>query len=91
MVIKLLKTILLKDGEWVVITFRDMHMVLKDLFTMRDDELLQDRDWIHFLGTSKLEWAVMLTSIQRQLRKHINPNITVSFDCASPILVVQMD
>ena len=70
--IKLLKTIL-KDGEWVVITFRDMHMVLKRLITMRDDELLQDRDWIHFLGTSKLEWAVMLTSIQRQLRKHINP------------------
>ena len=65
---------------------RDMHMVLKRLITMRDDELLQDRDWIHFLGTSKLEWAVMLTSIQRQLRKHINPNITVSFDCASPYI-----
>ena len=63
-----------------------MHMVLKRLITMRDDELLQDRDWIHFLGTSKLEWAVMLTSIQRQLKEHVNPNITVSFDCASPYI-----
>ena len=58
---------------------RDMHMVLKRLITMRNDELLQNKDWIHFLGTSKLEWGVMLTSIQRQLREHINPNITVSF------------
>ena len=65
---------------------RDMHMVLKRLITMRDDELLQDKDWIHFLGTSKLEWGVMLTSIQRQLREHVNPNITVSFDCASPYI-----
>ena len=61
-------------------------MALKRIITPRDDELLQDRDWIHFLGTSKLEWAVMLTSIQRQIRKHINPNITVSFDCASPYI-----
>ena len=65
---------------------RDIHMALKRIITLRDDELLQDRDWIHFLGTSKLEWAVMLTSIQRQIRKHINPNITVSFDCASPYI-----
>ena len=64
---------------------RDMHMVLKRLITMRDDGLLQNKDWIHFLGTSKLEWAVMLTSIQRQLKEHVNPNITVSFDCASPV------
>ena len=46
---------------------------IKTYYNSRDDELLQDRDWIHFLGTSKLEWAVMLTSIQRQIRKHINP------------------
>jgi hypothetical protein len=65
---------------------RDMHMALKRIITLRDDEKLQDRDWIHFLGTSKLEWGVMLTSVQRQLREHVNPNITVSFDCASPYI-----
>jgi hypothetical protein len=41
---------------------------------------------MHFLGTSKLEWAVMLTDIQRAIRKYHNPNFTISFDCASPFL-----
>jgi hypothetical protein len=41
---------------------------------------------MHFLGTSKLEWAVLLTVIQRAVRKYINPAFTISFDCASPFL-----
>ena len=41
---------------------------------------------MHFLGTSKLEWAVLLTDIQRAVRKYHNPNFTISFDCASPFL-----
>ena len=28
----------------------------------------------------------MLTAIQRQLREHVNPNITISFDAASPYI-----
>jgi len=43
-------------------------------------------DWMHFLGTSKLEWAVLLTVIQRAVRKYVNPAFTISFDCASPFL-----
>jgi hypothetical protein len=38
------------------------------------------------LGTSKLEWAVLLTVIQRAIRKYVNPSFTISFDCASPFL-----
>jgi hypothetical protein len=47
--------------------------------------LLQEgiHDWMHFLGTSKLEWAVLLTDIQRAVRKYVNPAFTISFDCAS--------
>jgi hypothetical protein len=41
---------------------------------------------MHFLGTSKLEWAVLLTDVQRAVRKYVNPNFTISFDCASPFL-----
>jgi hypothetical protein len=50
--------------------------------------LLQEgkHDWMHFLGTSRLEWAVLLTVIQRAVRKYINPSFTISFDCASPFL-----
>jgi hypothetical protein len=41
---------------------------------------------MHFLGTSKLEWATLLTDIQRAVRKHHNENFMVTFDCASPFL-----
>jgi hypothetical protein len=66
----------------------DVHLVLKRLVALRYDNLLQEgvHDWMHFLGTSKLEWAVLLTVIQRIIRKHVNPAFTISFDCASPFL-----
>ena len=66
----------------------DVHLVLKRLVALRFDGLLQEgvHDWMHFLGTSKLEWAVLLTVIQRAVRKYVNPNFTISFDCASPFL-----
>lgn len=35
-----------------------------------------------------MDWACYLTQIQRQLRKHANPNITLSYDCASPFVSV---
>ena len=66
----------------------DVHLVLKRLITLKYDGLLQEgvHDWMHFLGTSKLEWAVLLTVIQRAVRRHINSAFTISFDCASPFL-----
>lgn len=66
----------------------DVHLVLKRLVHLIHDGLLQEglHDWMHFLGTSKLEWAVLLTDIQRAVRKYANPNFTISFDCASPFL-----
>jgi hypothetical protein len=66
----------------------DIHLVLKRLVALRFDGLLEkgQHDWMHFLGTSKLEWATLLTDIQRAIRKHHNENFTISFDCASPFL-----
>jgi hypothetical protein len=66
----------------------DVHLVLRRLVALRHDGLLQEgvHDWMHFLGTSKLEWAVLLTVIQRAVRKYVNPAFTISFDCASPFL-----
>ena len=66
----------------------DVHLVLKRLVALKFDGLLEQgvQDWMHFLGTSKLEWAVLLTDIQRSVRKYHNPNFTISFDCASPFL-----
>ena len=66
----------------------DVHLVLKRLVTLRHDGLLEKgvQDFMHFLGTSKLEWACLLTDIQRAVRKHHNENFTITFDCASPFL-----
>ena len=66
----------------------DVHLTLKRLVILKFDNLLEEglHDWMHFLGTSKLEWALLLTDIQRAIRKYHNPKFTVSFDCASPFL-----
>jgi hypothetical protein len=66
----------------------DVHLVLRRIVTLIHDGLLQEgvHDWMHFLGTSKLEWACLLTDIQRAVRKYHNPAFTISFDCASPFL-----
>jgi len=61
---------------------------LKRVIELRFDGLLEKgkQDVMHFLGTSKLEWALVLTAIQRGIRKNHNENFTVTFDCASPFL-----
>jgi hypothetical protein len=66
----------------------DVHLVLKRIIELRYDGLLEKgvQDFMHFLGTSKLEWATLLTDIQRAVRKHHNENYTITFDCASPFL-----
>ena len=66
----------------------DIHLALKRLVTLRYDGLLEEgkQDVMHFLGTSKLEWGLMLTAVQRAIRKYHNPNFTVTYDCASPFL-----
>ena len=66
----------------------DIELILRRLVELRHDGLLEkgQQDRMHFLGTSKLEWAVILTAIQRSIRKHHNSNFTITFDCASPFL-----
>jgi hypothetical protein len=66
----------------------DVHLVLRRLVALIHDGLLEPgvHDWMHFLGTSKLEWACLLTDVQRAVREYHNPNFTISFDCASPFL-----
>ena len=63
-----------------------MDITLKRLMTLREDNLIKGKNWMHFLGTAQLDWSCYLTSIQRQIRKHINEDFTLSFDCASPFI-----
>lgn len=66
----------------------DVELTLKRLVDLRHDGLLQEgiHDWIHFLGTSRLDWSLMLSDIQGALRRNVNPSITLSLDAASPFL-----
>jgi len=66
----------------------DSHLMLKRFVTMKFDGFLQQgiHDLVHVLGISKVEWALMLTDVQRAIRKSTNPDFMVTFDCASPFL-----
>ena len=69
------------------INMKHMPSVLARMADLLRDDLIKDKEWIHFLGIGRLDWACYLTSIQRQLRNY-EPKITVSFDCASAFLAV---
>lgn len=60
--------------------------VLTYVMLMRDDNAFtKGQDWLHVLGVSQPTWAVLLTSVQRGIRRHCkNPNLRVSYDSASP-------
>lgn len=80
-----------KDFEfegWAMggINMCDMEVMLRRLIIMRDEQKLEGKDWMHVLGTSQLDWACFLTQVQRQVREHINPSFTMSFDSASAFL-----
>lgn len=64
----------------------DVHLFLTRVIHFIHDGLLEKgkHDWIHCLGTSLLEYAVMFSDVQRAVRKYHNPDLTISFDCASP-------
>ena len=66
----------------------DLHLTLRRIVDFHFDGLLQEgvHDVIHLLGMSKLEWAVVLTDIQRAARKYYNPSLQITFDAASPFL-----
>ena len=76
----------LEGWAFAGINMKNMKTVLERLLNLRDDNLLADKDWIHFLGIGRLDWACYLTSIERTLRKLHNPNINISFDAASPFV-----
>ena len=59
-------------------------MSLARIINMRDDNLLADRDWMHFLGVGKFQNGCVYTTMQRMIQKDINPRFTISYDVSSP-------
>lgn len=63
-----------------------LESVLQMVLTMRDDNAFEKgQDWMHVLGVSQPTWAVLLTAMQRAIRKHCaNEEFRISYDSASP-------
>ena len=64
----------------------DVDLMLRRLVDIIYDGLLipGKHDLIHCLGVSIMEYAVLFTDIQKAIRKYHNPNLQITFDCASP-------
>lgn len=63
-------------------TKQDMWFWNKRLIEMRDAGLLDRLQWIHVLGTAQPGFGVMLTGLQKAMRKHLNSDIRISYDSA---------
>lgn len=61
------------------------------LIDMRDKRQLDKLRWIHVLGTAQPGVGVMLTGLQRALRKHLHPAITISYDSSLAFRIVQVN
>lgn len=51
---------------------------------MAHENLIQDRDWIHILGTNRITQAIGFTALQRAINRHLNPRLRISYDTSSP-------
>lgn len=60
------------------------NMTLTRLLGFRRDGLLEGKNWMHILGVGKLANGCAYTSMQRMIRKHDNPEFTISYDVSSP-------
>jgi hypothetical protein len=60
--------------------------MIRRLLVMLRDGTLEKVQWLHVLGTNRLDTAVLLTAIQRAIKKHLQLNIRISFDTSTPFL-----
>ena len=69
--------------------------ILRRMLEMRDGKYFEQhpdswhpRNWLHFLGISRLHGACAFTALQRTLRAKVDPALTISFDSASAFVSV---
>lgn len=60
---------------------------LRRLIIMRDNNYLQGRELLHYLGNGKIKAGCALSTLQRSLRKYVDEQLTITFDAASPFVM----
>ncbi len=66
----------------------NFYNLCRRIIQMADQKLLQEKHWIHILGTNTLDTAIGLTALQRAINRHINPNLRISYDTSSPFRIL---
>ena len=66
----------------------NVEYLLKRIIRMADEKQLENKSWIHVLGTCELETAVLLTALQRAINRYINKDLRISYDTSSPFRIV---
>ena len=61
---------------------------LQRIIRMADENQLQDKTWIHVLGTCELETAVLLTALQRAINDKMGIKLRISYDTSSPFRIL---
>ena len=67
----------------------NFYNLCRRIIMMADEGLIQNRDWIHVLGTNELQTAVGLTALQRAINRHINPRLRISYDTSTPFRMLR--
>ncbi len=62
----------------------NLYELCRRLLIMADEGQLQNKSWIHVLGTNELDTAVLLTALQRAINRYINSDLRISFDTSTP-------
>lgn len=70
-------------------TRNDFMALCRRVLILANQKKLDGNSWIHVLGTSSMEAAVLLTALQRAINRHINPNVRISYDTSSPFRIVE--
>lgn len=67
----------------------NFYNLCRRIIKMADEGKIQNRNWIHVLGTNELETAVGLTALQRAINLHINKRLRISYDTSSPFRMLR--
>jgi hypothetical protein len=75
------------DGfAWSIATSSNLYALLDRIVKMiRQGDWLERSPQLHMLGNGKLTAALAYTALQRALRRHVNPKISITYDVSSPM------
>jgi hypothetical protein len=62
----------------------NFQLMTRRLLQMMEEKRLENIKWLHVLGSSEIEMALMLSAIQRSINKYVAPGLRISFDTGAP-------